>query len=53
MVLKLGHFGVDQKCLKSVKMWCWRRMEKISWYDRVRNEEVYIDSRRREIFCKK
>jgi hypothetical protein len=21
-------------------MWCWRRMEKISWIDRVRNEEV-------------
>jgi hypothetical protein len=21
-------------------MWCWRRMEKISWPDRVRNEEV-------------
>jgi hypothetical protein len=21
-------------------MWCWRRMEKISWTDRVRNEGV-------------
>jgi hypothetical protein len=21
-------------------MWCWRRMEKIIWTDRVRNEEV-------------
>jgi len=21
-------------------MWCWRRMEKVSWTDRVRNEEV-------------
>jgi ppGpp synthetase/RelA/SpoT-type nucleotidyltranferase len=21
-------------------MWCWRRMEKISWTDLVRNEEV-------------
>jgi hypothetical protein len=21
-------------------MWCWRRMEKISWSDCVRNEEV-------------
>jgi hypothetical protein len=21
-------------------MWCWRRMEKISWTDRLRNEEV-------------
>jgi hypothetical protein len=22
------------------EIWCWRRMEKISWTDRVRNEEV-------------
>jgi hypothetical protein len=28
---------VDRKYLE---MWCWRRMEKISWTDRVRNEEV-------------
>ena len=31
---------VDQKHLESFEMWCWRRMEKISWTDRVRNEEV-------------
>ena len=31
---------VDQKCLESFKFWCWRRMEKISWTNRVRNEEV-------------
>jgi hypothetical protein len=31
---------VDQKYLESSEMWCWRRMEKISWTDRVRNEEV-------------
>jgi hypothetical protein len=30
---------VDQKYLESVETWCWRRMEKISWTDRVRNEE--------------
>jgi hypothetical protein len=23
-------------------MWCWRRMEKISWTDHVRNEEVFL-----------
>jgi hypothetical protein len=32
--------NVDQKYLESFEMWCWRRMEKISWTDRVRNEEV-------------
>jgi len=43
MVLKIGRFGtVDQKHLDSFEMWCWRRMEKISWTDRVRNEEVLL-----------
>jgi hypothetical protein len=31
---------VDQKYLESFEMWFWRRMEKISWTDRVRHEEV-------------
>jgi hypothetical protein len=30
---------VDQKYLETFEMWCWRRVEKISWTDRVRNEE--------------
>jgi len=29
--------AVDQKHLESYEMWCWRRMEKISWTDYVRN----------------
>jgi hypothetical protein len=29
---------VDRKYLESFDMWCWRRMEKISWTDRVRND---------------
>jgi len=28
--------------LESFEMWCWRRMEKISWTDHVRNEEVLL-----------
>ena len=32
---------VDQKHLESFEM-CWRRMEKISWTDHVRNEEVLL-----------
>jgi hypothetical protein len=31
---------VDQKYLESFEMWCCRRLEKISWTDRVRNEEA-------------
>jgi hypothetical protein len=31
---------VEQKYLISFEMWCWRRMEKISRTDSVRNEEV-------------
>jgi hypothetical protein len=34
--------AVDQKHLESFEMWCWRRMEKISWTDHVRNEDVLI-----------
>ena len=31
-----------RKYLESFEMWCWRRMEKISWTDNVRNEEVLL-----------
>jgi len=34
--------AVDQKHLESIEMWCWRRVEKISWTDHVRNEEVLL-----------
>jgi len=34
--------AVDQKLLESSEMWCWRRMEKISWTDHVRNEDVLL-----------
>jgi len=32
--------AIDQKHLESFEMWCWRRMEKISWVEHVRNEGV-------------
>jgi hypothetical protein len=31
---------IDQKCLGISEIWCWRRIEKISWTDRLRNEEA-------------
>ena len=34
--------ATDQKRLESFEMWFWRRMEKISWTDHVRNEEVLL-----------
>jgi hypothetical protein len=34
--------AVDHKHLESFEMWCWRRMEKISWTDHVRKEEVLL-----------
>jgi hypothetical protein len=36
MHLTLGK--VHQECQVSFEMWCWGRMEKIIWTDRVRNE---------------
>jgi hypothetical protein len=32
--------AIDQKHLESFEMWCWRRIEKISWTDHLRNEGV-------------
>jgi hypothetical protein len=34
--------AVDQKHLERFEKWCWRRMEKISWTDHVRNEELLL-----------
>jgi len=34
--------AVDQKHLESFEMWSCRRKEKISWTDRVRNEDVLL-----------
>jgi hypothetical protein len=34
--------AVEQKNLESLEMRCWRRMEKISWTDPVRNEDVLL-----------
>jgi len=34
--------AVDQKHLESFEIWRWWRMEKISWTDHVRNEEVLL-----------
>ena len=34
--------AVDQKHLESFEMWCWRRKEKISWTDHVRNKDVLL-----------
>jgi hypothetical protein len=31
---------VYRKNMVSFEIWCWRRLEKISWTDRVRTEEV-------------
>jgi hypothetical protein len=36
----------DQKYLESFVMWCWRGMEKVSWTDRERDGEYYVQSRR-------
>ena len=30
----------DERRIEAFEMWMWRRMEKISWTDKVRNEEV-------------
>jgi len=44
--------AVDQKHLDSFEMWCWRRMEKISWTEHVRNEVLLIVKKQRNILHK-
>ena len=41
--------AVDQKQLGSFEMWCWRRMEKISWTDHVSNEVLLTVKEQRRI----
>ena len=31
---------LERKFLESFEMWCWRRMEKIKWSEKVINEQV-------------
>ena len=31
---------LERKYLESFEMWCWRRMEKIKWSEKVTNEQV-------------
>ena len=38
--------AVDKKHLESFEMWCWRRMEKISWSDHVRNVLLRVQEQR-------
>ena len=42
MVLKLDASGSRSELPGKFEMWCWRRMEKISWTDHVRNEDVLL-----------
>jgi len=40
-VLKLGNLGTYyQKYLDTFETWCWMKLEKITWTDRVKNEAV-------------
>ena len=41
--------AADQKYQESFEMWCWRRMEKISWTDRVRKEVLLRVNEHRSI----
>jgi hypothetical protein len=42
-------WGVDQKQLERFEMWCWRRMEKISWTEHVRNKVLHTVKEQRNI----
>jgi hypothetical protein len=37
---------VDRRHLENFEMWCWRRMEKISWTDHVIKEEILLRAKK-------
>ena len=45
--------AAGQKYLESFEMWCWRRMEKISWTDHVRMKKCYLESMSKGISYRK
>jgi hypothetical protein len=50
MVLKLEALRkLDQKYLEKFEVWCWRRVEKISWIDHVKNEVLFRVKEERNI----
>jgi hypothetical protein len=46
---EIGTVWGDQKQLESFEMWCWRRMDKTSWTDHVRNEVLHGVKEQRNI----
>ena len=48
---EIWHWKVELRFLKTFDVWCWRRMEKISWTASVRNEAV-LQSQGREGYLK-
>jgi len=38
--------AADEKYLESFEVWWWRRMEKVSWTDHVRNEVLKVNEER-------
>jgi hypothetical protein len=39
----------DKRYIKSIEIWCWRRMEKISFTDCVKDEGLHIYKKERNI----
>ena len=45
--------AVEYKHQEIFEMWCWRRMEKISWTDHVSNEDVLLRVKEHETHKRK
>jgi hypothetical protein len=45
----LETWKVDQKYLEGSEMWCWKRIERFSWIDRVKNEVLQMVKEKRNI----
>jgi hypothetical protein len=46
------NYKFSEYCFQSFKMWCWRRIKKSNWSDRVKNAEVFhAVKEERNILC--
>jgi hypothetical protein len=42
----------EERVINAFEIWCWRRMLKIKWTDRITNDEIFQRAREERLFLK-
>jgi hypothetical protein len=48
----MDHRKNEERVLNAFKTWCWRRMLKIKWTDRISNDEVFQRAKEERLLLK-